>query len=240
MFDEEIFVPQGVRDRLHQEAVALLPKKLSVDEKGQKAEAISRRFVYAFVLFEHLNARAGGPTSKQSKAALQALKSDADRLVKRLEELDELTAAILMLSKKPRVLDEQVEPSLRVHFEGVWTLTEALTYALRQVKEDPTRRIFPGVLSGVPTHLVMAATYPTANPFVTALVRLATDIRQITGKLPSVSWEPLVEEYSGTFMPLSKLLAEAAYPSRQQKDNSWPGSAARKAYRIVKGGAKRG
>jgi hypothetical protein len=65
-------------------------------------------------------------------------------------------------------------------------------------------------------------------------VRLATDIRQITGKLPSVSWEPLVEEYSGTFMPLSKLLAEAAYPSRRQKDNSWPGSAARKAYRSVK------
>jgi hypothetical protein len=77
-------VPQGIEARVHKEALRLLPAGLSVDEKPQKAGAIKHRFFRVLNGLVRLNAGSSGPTPKQSKAALQALKKDADRLVKRL------------------------------------------------------------------------------------------------------------------------------------------------------------
>lgn len=221
---------QEVVVKVRKEAQRFLPAGLPAKQRSDDAEEIVRRFYVAVFSFTHRNAGAGGPSPGQVKAALTRLQRRVLDLIGELQELDELSAATLVMSKPPAGPLDPTPLDLRIQFKGIWDLEAALAQALRELEEpDPARRLWLNLLDDSSLHLVTAVTRGTQDLFASALEVLALDIKRVSGKLPTAYWNDIEGQYQGTFIPLSELLAAAVLPKRKPNPAGWPASAARDA-----------
>lgn len=229
-FVQVVGLPQGVEAKVRKAARRLLPNGLSATQRAEKEEEIVYRFFVAAFSFTHRNAGAGGPAPGQVKAALRGIQKLVGGLIKKLQDLDEISAATLVMSKRPAQPLDPTPLDLRIQFKGVWDLEAALAHALQELREpDPARRLWLNLLDDSSLHLVTAVTRGTEDLFASALKMLALDIKRVSGKLPTTYWNDIKGRYEGTFIPLTMLLAKAVLPQRERKSAAWPASAARDA-----------